>query len=179
MMTRVLGARSGLAPVLLWVAVATMGCSLAFGQQNVPYGSVTGKVVDKDTGRPLDFSNVVVLGTQMGANARNGGSFNIGVVPVGTYTLKATFVGYDPQTLTNIRVDAGKPTVVEFRLKKGEGTRLETVKVTGKTKAIDVKSSDVSHVQTSKEILTLPVESVTEAVALNTGVVVQGGELHV
>ena len=56
---------------------------------------------------------------------------------------------------------------------------VETVRVTGKPKAVDVKSSDVSHVTTDKEILSLPVESVTEAVALNTGVVVQGGELHV
>lgn len=169
-----------LALALLWTAAVCLGAAPgAWSQQTTQYGSVTGKVVDKDSGAPLNFANIVVLGTAMGGNARNGGLFSIAVVPVGTYTIKASFVGYDTQTLANIRVDAGKPTVVEFRLKRGLGTMLETVKVTGKVKQIDVKSSDVSHVQTDKEILSLPVESVTEAVALNTGVVVQGGELHV
>ncbi len=163
----------------LWFVVASLAASVAFAQQTTPYGSVTGKVVDKDSGAPLNFANVVIVGTSMGANARNGGLFNIAIVPVGTYNLKASYVGYDAQTLVNVRVDAGKPLVLEFRLKKGSGTMLDAVKVTGKVKQIDVKSSDVSHVQTDKEFLSLPVESVTEAVALNTGVVVQGGELHV
>jgi hypothetical protein len=159
--------------------VALAGLDSASAQQTLALGSLTGKVVDKDTGAPLNFANVVVLGTQWGANARNGGIFNIPNVPTGTYQVKASFVGYDAQTLTDIHVDAGKPTSIEFRLKKGIGTMTETVKVTGKAKQIDVKSSDVSHVTTDKEILSLPVESVTEAVALNTGVVVQNGELHV
>jgi len=162
------------------VAALWMGAALASdasAQQNI-YGSITGKVVDRETGQPLRFANVVIVGTTLGANAPTG-QFNVAVVPVGTYTLKASFVGYETQTLTDIRVDANTPTVVEFRLKADRDRQIDPIKVRGQQKQIDVKSSDVSHVTTDKEILSLPVESVTEAVALNTGVVVAGGELHV
>jgi outer membrane receptor protein involved in Fe transport len=142
------------------------------------YGSINGRVIDRDTGQPLRFANIVIVGTTLGANAPTG-AFNIAVVPVGTYTLKASFVGYETQTLVDIRVDAGKPTTVEFKLKKDLDKQIDPIKVRGQQKQIDVKSSDVSHVTTDKEMLSLPVESVTEAVALNTGVVVAGGELHV
>ena len=170
------------------LGVLALTCCVALGvaaeispanAQNLIVGSVTGKVVDKDSGAPLNFANVVILGTTWGANARNGGQFTIPNIPVGTYSVKASYVGYDPQTLAGVNVDATKPTVLEFRLTKNLGTMLETIKVTSNRKAVDVKSSDVTHVTTDKEMLSLPVESVTEAVALNTGVVVAGGELHV
>jgi outer membrane receptor protein involved in Fe transport len=121
----------------------------------------------------------VILGSTMGSMARNGGEFNINLVPVGTYSLKASFVGYDPQTIADVRVDADKATILEFRLKKGVAGMVQTITVTSEAKKVDVKASDVSHVTTDREILSLPVEEVEEAVALNTGVVVQGGELHV
>lgn len=165
--------------VALWTLAVVSFAATAHAQQALAYGSIAGKVLDRETGLPLNFANVVILGSTMGANARNGGLFNIAVVPVGTYNVKATFVGFDPVTITDVNVDAGKTTTLEFRLKRSLGQMLETVRVWSKVKAVDVKSSDVSHVGTDKEILALPVESVTEAVALNTGVVVQGGELHV
>ena len=142
-------------------------------------GAITGKVYDRDKGSALDYANIVILGTTYGANAASGGTFNITQVPAGTYELRASFVGYEPQTLVDVRVEAGRTTTIEFRLKKGDAGTIQTIVVTSDAKRVDVKSSDVSHVQTGDEMLKLPVESVIEAVALNTGVVVQGGELHV
>ena len=52
-------------------------------------------------------------------------------------------------------------------------------RLVGMPQKVDVRSSNVTHVSTEKEMLALPVESVPEAVALNSGVVVQGGELRV
>jgi len=163
----------------MWVCSLGLPAGSAEAQQTLAYGSITGKVFDKESGAPLNFANVVILGTTMGGMARNGGQFAINPVPVGTYQIRASFVGYDPQTLVDVRVDAGQTRVIEFRLKKGLAGMVQTVLVKGQAKKVDVKSSDVTHVTTDKEILSLPVESVQEAVALNTGVVVSGGELHV
>jgi outer membrane receptor protein involved in Fe transport len=155
--------------------IAVPGAALA----QTGTGSITGKVLDRESGKGLDYANVVILGTTFGANSLNGGNFNITLIPPGTYELRASFVGYEPQTIVDVRVDAGQPTPIEFRLKKGDAGTVQTIIVTSDAKKVDVKASDVSHVQTDKEMLTLPVESVAEAVALNTGVVVQGGEMHV
>jgi hypothetical protein len=55
------------------------------------------------------------------------------------------------------------------------GGWVSAVRVRGGRISSDAKSSDVSHLGKAKEILSLPVESVREAVALNTGVITQGG----
>jgi len=102
----------GLVALLLAVPIVS-------AQQGLGQGTIRGTIVDRDTGKPLDFCNVVVLGTTMGGMARNGGEFVINLVPVGTYSVKASFVGYDPQTLADVQVDANKTTILEFRLKKG------------------------------------------------------------
>ena len=62
---------------------------------------------------------------------------------------------------------------------RGIAGTTQLVTVPGRSKSVDVKSSDVSHVTTSKEILSLPVESVPGVVPLNSGVTVQGDEPHV
>ena len=165
----------------LWALAACVLLSSPVGvsaQQTLGVGSITGKVVDRDTGAPLNFANIVILGSTMGGGSRNGGLFIIANVPVGTYQVKATYVGYEQLTLADVRVNAGAPTTVEFKL-KAAAKQIETVRVKGDQKKVDVRASDVTYVTTDKEMLSLPVESVVEAVALNTGVVVQGGELHV
>jgi len=151
---------------------------IASAQQTLGVGSITGTVVDRDSGAPLRYANIVILGSTMGGGSRDGGAFSIANVPVGTYQVKATFIGYEPLTLADVRVNAGEPTAIEFKLKQ-TATHLETVRVRGDQRKVDVRSNEITYVTTDKEMLSLPVESVIEAVALNTGVVVQGGELHV
>lgn len=174
------GTRVFAASVRAAIVALCLGAFLAPGAnaQAPVYGSINGRVIDRDSGQMLRFANIVIVGTTLGANAPSG-TFNIAVVPVGTYTLKASFVGYETQTLVDVRVDASQATTIEFKLKRDLDKQIDPIKVRGQQKQIDVKSSDVSHVTTDKEMLSLPVESVTEAVALNTGVVVAGGELHV
>jgi outer membrane receptor protein involved in Fe transport len=171
-----LGTRSRTEIAALWIGAAF--ASGAGAQPAGPYGSITGRVLDKDTGKPLDYANVLVIGTNLGANARNG-QFNVAVVPVGTHSVKASFIGYEPQTITNVQVDANAATVLELRLARDLSRMINPIKVVGDPTKYDVKSSNVSHVTTGEKMLTLPVESVMEALALNTGVVMSRGELHV
>jgi hypothetical protein len=121
----------------------------ASAQQILTYGSITGKVLDKDTGRPLNFANVVIVGTTMGHMARDVGCFNLNPVPVGTYSIKASFVGYEPQTLTEVRVDAGKPTTLEFRLVKGVTGMVKTVIVHCGTR-VGIQRAGLAHVTTHR-----------------------------
>ncbi|HZM17741.1 MAG TPA: hypothetical protein VFE28_17225, partial [Candidatus Krumholzibacteria bacterium] len=56
---------------------------------------------------------------------------------------------------------------------------VQTITVTPEGQMVDVKSDGSFRVNTDKEILSLPVNEWTEGPALSTGVVVQGGVLHV
>ncbi|MFD2246841.1 TonB-dependent receptor [Pontibacter ruber] len=57
-------------------------------------GGVRGRVLGADTGEPLMGATVVLEGTSKGATTNSAGEFNITDVPVGTYNLRISFVGY-------------------------------------------------------------------------------------
>ena len=71
-----------------WTAVllVTFLSTVVHAQQ----GTVAGLVVDVDSGEPLNYSNVVILGSTMGGNAINGGQFQIQRVPTGVCQVQAS-----------------------------------------------------------------------------------------
>ena len=56
-------------------------------------GTVKGKVVDQ-SGNPVAFANVLVVGTSLGASANVNGNYVISNVPAGPHELRASAVGY-------------------------------------------------------------------------------------
>ena len=64
--------------------------TLAFSQ------AVTVKGLVKDSGnkKPLVGANVYITGTGMGTSTSDEGRYNIANVSPGTYTLKASYIGY-------------------------------------------------------------------------------------
>jgi iron complex outermembrane receptor protein len=77
-------------------------------------GTITG-VVKSKTGAGLAGANVVVVGTSMGAAADASGNFTIANVPAGSHRVRATFIGYEENTLT-VRVAAGQTASVNFSM---------------------------------------------------------------
>ena len=67
--------------------------------------SVTGKITDKKSRASLPGSNVVLIGTNLGAAADTEGYFEINNVPEGDYEIMATFIGYE-NFKTNINVNS-------------------------------------------------------------------------
>ena len=59
-------------------------------------GSIKGKVTDKASGEVLIGANVVIQGLQTGAATDIDGNYEIKNISVGTYTVKASYVGYKP-----------------------------------------------------------------------------------
>ncbi|MEF8939080.1 MAG: TonB-dependent receptor [Salinivenus sp.] len=78
-------------------------------------GAVTGRVVDAEAGRPLPGVNVVVDGTGRGASTGPEGRFVVDGLDAGTYTLRAQFVGFTPESRA-IEVPAGGTVQVRFAL---------------------------------------------------------------
>lgn len=68
-------------------------------------GSISGTVTDQD-GNALPGANVAVDGTSLGAAADGSGAYSIAGVAPGTYTLSATYIGYE-STSQSITVGAG------------------------------------------------------------------------
>jgi len=115
-------------------------------------GGVSGRVVDSATSRPLQNVQISVVGTRFGAATRDDGTYTIGNVPAGTYTIRAAFIGRAPQTRT-IAVADGQTQRVDFSLTT-QAVQLETVVSTGyltqstRTVTGSVANVNMANVQT-------------------------------
>jgi len=79
-------------------------------------GTITGKVVNMQTAEPLIGVSVVVVGTTIGAATNEEGKFAIQNVPVGTYSIRTSAVGFKPIMKTDVVVAAGKPAQALFQM---------------------------------------------------------------
>lgn len=92
-------------------------------------GTVYGRVTDAVSGQPLPGVNIILMGTDFGAATDTDGKYEIKNVPVNTYQIKASFIGYSPWTKADIVVRPSKPVEVDFNLVE-EAIRLPDVTVT-------------------------------------------------
>ncbi len=93
----------------------------------------------KSDGSALPYVNIYLKGTQKGAVSNDDGSFKIKDVEAGTYTIIASFTGYQTQRKT-INVSSNDITV-DFNLPESE--LLDEVVVTGTLKAVSRLESPV------------------------------------
>jgi hypothetical protein len=93
-------------------------------------GSIQGQVIDATTQQPLPGVNVVLADTTVGAATNVNGRFEITGLAPGTYTLQASFVGYAPQTKTDVVVRPSRPTLITFQLREA-AVELEGLVVQG------------------------------------------------
>jgi len=107
-----------------WFFLLLLGLSLPVAAQGT--GVLAGRVTDAATGETLPGANVRIEGTRLGAAADIDGAYRILGVPVGTYSVTASFAGYQAQTVTDVRVRSGTTLEVHFQL---SGTTLEAVEV--------------------------------------------------
>ena len=132
-------------------------------------GKVNGTVTDAGTGNPLPGVNVVVEGQQIGATTNAEGFYAILNVSPGTYTIRASFVGYADKVIENVDVNANLTTQLDIQLEE-QTVGLEEVTIQAQEPIVkpDI-SANVSNLS-SENIENLPVSSVTEVVEMQAGV---------
>ncbi|MBB6326077.1 hypothetical protein FHS59_001705 [Algoriphagus iocasae] len=82
--------------------------------------TIRGKVVDQVTQIPMPGATVMVLNTDplLGEITNELGEFKIPAVPIGSQTLRVSFVGYKDIILPNIQVNSGKEVVLQIALEE-------------------------------------------------------------
>lgn len=92
--------------------------------------TIRGKVVDQVTKFPMPGATVMILGTDplMGTVTDSDGYFKMTQVPVGTHSLRVSFVGYQDLILPQVAVNSGKEVVLDLNLEE-EFNQIEEVVV--------------------------------------------------
>ncbi|MDL1893873.1 hypothetical protein FBQ87_13450, partial [Sphingobacteriales bacterium CHB3] len=79
-------------------------------------GVLAGKVFDEQTGEELVGANVLIVGTTTGATTDIDGKYTVRNIPVGTYSVRISFVGYGTKTVTDVVIKAGQPATLNVSL---------------------------------------------------------------
>ncbi len=143
--------------------------------QQPAQGTVSGKVTDATTGRPIELVTVSVEGTSIAATTGNDGAYRLGGVAPGPQTILARRIGYIPRRLA-VTVTAGQDATLDFQLAPAP-TVLEAVvtTATGRQRRIELGNT-VELLDVQSRIETAPVKSIGELLnAQATGVHVQIG----
>ncbi len=143
-------------------------------------GKIAGVVTDKSTGEPIPFANVFVEGTSLGAASNVDGNYVIINIPPGLYRVTGSVVGYQKQTVTDVRVNVDFTTRLNYQLSSG-AVDLPTIVVQGERNPLirqDLTNPTVAI--TEESIQELPVDQISDVISLQAGVVVgDDGSLHV
>jgi CarboxypepD_reg-like domain len=82
--------------------------------------TIRGTVVDRVSQTPLPGSSVILLGTDplVGTTTDPEGNFKLSQVPIGSHTIRITFIGYKEMMLPNVMVNSGKEVVLSILLEE-------------------------------------------------------------
>jgi len=143
---------------------------------------ISGTIKDATTGEPLFGANVILVGTSLGAATDFEGKYTISNVPPGSFTLRASYIGYNEQK-KNVKLKQGEKLIEDFKLEavgvKGE-TIVVTAQASGQTQAINqqLTSNQIVTVVSAAKIQELPDANAAESLGRLPGISVlrSGGE---
>jgi hypothetical protein len=99
---------------LMFLSIAIiLGTGSAFGQG---FGSISGKVIDKNSNEVLIGASVSVVGTTKGATSDLEGTYSIKRLTPGMYSIKCSYVSFQSVIIENIKVEEGKDQVINIQL---------------------------------------------------------------
>ena len=161
--------------LLFTLCIMLTSWSLAYAQ----VGRLQGVVVDKDTGEPIPFANIILEngGTQVGgASSDFDGNYDINPIPPGTYDLKATFVGYNTFIMKGIVIPANKITFQDVSMSM-QSEMLDAVEIVDyKVPLISKDNTSGGATITAEEIAKMPQRSASAVAASVGGVFSSDGE---
>jgi TonB-linked SusC/RagA family outer membrane protein len=145
-------------------ALFCVGVGLSSGELLAQTGSVTGTVLNAETGEPLETVQISLehVGDPrpgLGGLTRSSGRYLVVNVPSGQYVLRAELIGFATLTYL-VEVTAGEATVLDFRLEP-EPVSISEVVVTGVVGATQRSKLPFDVVQI--RVADLPVPTVTAA----------------
>jgi outer membrane receptor for Fe3+-dicitrate len=151
--------------------VLLSGVYFLFGAE---YGTITGKVINSETGEPLIGADIIIETTELGVATDETGVYTITNVPIGIYRVVAAYIGYDPYTYTNVVVNINQPTLLNFRLRP---TAIQILHRHWLPRIHLYETQSISKIQT-KNIARLPIMTIEEVLKLQPGIVQTDSGIH-
>jgi len=98
---------------------------------SAPTGNLTGTVVDAESGQPMLGVNVMIEGTSLGSATDLNGNFLIRSIPVGNYSINATYIGYSKIRVEDVTIHPGQVERITLAIHR-KNIKIQEVVVTAK-----------------------------------------------
>lgn len=117
--------------ILKKIAVAVFVFTATWLNAQTLTQTLRGKIIDQVTQTPLPGATVMVLNTDplVGVTTDVDGNFKILKLPIGTYTIRVSFIGYKDFVLPNVVVNSGKEVVLNIPIEE-DIVQMEEIVVT-------------------------------------------------
>lgn len=83
-------------------------------------GSISGKVLDAESGEQLIGAAVFIEGTTLGSATDLDGNYNIVNLEAGVYELTISYISYKTEKIAEVRIQSGEETRLDISLKSAE-----------------------------------------------------------
>lgn len=133
-------------------------------------GKIAGKVIDAKTKELLIGVNISIPGTRYGGASDAEGNYFVINVPPGVYEIKASYIGYKPTTVQNVRVSVDQTSRLDIEL-QADILELQSIVVTSQAPIVRKDLTSTENKISADDIAMLPVEDVSGVVNLQAGVV--------
>ncbi|MEN8192821.1 MAG: TonB-dependent receptor, partial [Bacteroidota bacterium] len=143
-------------------------------------GKISGIVTDATTGEVIPGCNIMVVGSTMGAASDINGEYFILNIPPGTYTIRATMVGYKNYIVDQVQVITDLTTKIDFEMVETSLEMDEEVVVVAERALVQKDETSKQAIVSSEDIMNMPVNSIQEILTTKAGFTVDAnGDLHV
>ena len=162
--------RSLAASLILLLMIGAGGTGNLVARPSGPTGKIAGRVLEAGTNQGLPGVNVILEGTVIGGVTDTDGYYYILNIPPGTYSVRASFVGFATVTTQNVRVVQDQTTTVNFELRE-EAILGEEIVVVAERPIVEMDRTTTTAVIDAEQLEVLPVTNVRDAINLQAGVV--------
>jgi len=142
-------------------------------------GKISGIITD-EIGEPMPGVNVMIVGTTLGAASDINGEYFILNIPPGTYSIRASMVGYKPYVVDQVKVITDFTTNVNFPMQITSLEMDEEVIVVAERALVQKDETSKIAVVSSEDIMSMPVNSLQEILTTKAGFTLDAnGDIHV
>jgi hypothetical protein len=167
--------------VLLLVA-GVMLLAAPAGAQISTSGRITGRVLNGETGGPIDRAEVRVVGTILRAMTDLDGRYYVPDVPVGLQTIEIRKIGFTPKNVTGVAIGPDSTTVLDLTLTTAV-FEVEAITVSAEVERGSVNRAleeqrnalNIVNAISAEQIARSPDSDASQAVQRVSGVTVQDG----
>lgn len=163
---------------LLLIACITLFTATAKAQET---GVISGKVTESEQGFSLPGATIKLNSGNKYAISNQNGEFEFLNVPVGTFEIEITYIGYQTQKQT-VTVEAKKNVSVKFVLAPGNDELTEVVivgdRLRGQAKAINQQKTNknITNVISSDQVGRFPDANIGDALKRVPGITMQNDQ---